>query len=120
MLSLGIWEIGLLVVLLIVVVGPERLPHLIRAAGRVYGQVRRASDELRRAFVLEADRTDAEERYQALEKRRNEALEARRRAAEENPGAVAQPSLLSEPAPESLADPVANDVSDADEPGDAA
>lgn len=100
MLSLGIWEIGLLAVLLIVVVGPERLPHLIRGAGRMYGQVRRASDELRRAFVLEADRADADERYNELEKRRNEALEARRRAAEDNPGAVAQPSVLSEPPPE--------------------
>ncbi|MCO4744145.1 MAG: twin-arginine translocase subunit TatB [Proteobacteria bacterium] len=104
MLGLGFGEIFLLGVLLIVVVGPERLPHLIRGAGRMYGQVRRASDELRRAFVLEADRVDADERFQELEKRRNQALEARRRAAEDNPGAVAQPSILSEPPPAATAE----------------
>lgn len=102
MLGLGIGEILLIVVLVIVVVGPERLPFLIRSAGRMYGQVRRASDELRRAFVLEADRADAEERYRKLEERRKAAIEARRKAEEDNPGAVAQPSLLSEPPPERL------------------
>jgi sec-independent protein translocase protein TatB len=99
MLGLGIGEILLLVVLVIVVVGPDRLPHLIRSAGRMYGQVRRASDELRRAFVLEADRADAEERYRKLEERRKAAIEARERAAADTPGAVAQPSVLSEPPP---------------------
>lgn len=107
MLGLGIGEILLLVVLVIVVVGPERLPYLIRSAGRMYGQVRRASDELRRAFVLEADRADAEDRYRKLEERRKAAIEARERASAENPGAVSQPSLLSEPPPERPAeDPV--------------
>ena len=99
MLGLGLGEILLLAVLVIVVVGPERLPYMVRGAGRMYGQVRRASDELRRAFVLEADRADAEERYQKLEERRKRAMEARERAERENPGAVAQPSLLSEPPP---------------------
>lgn len=110
MLGFGFGEIALIVVLVIVVVGPERLPYLIRSAGRMYGQVRRASDELRRAFVLEADRADAEERYRKLEERRKQALESRRKAAENNPTGVAQPSLLSEPPPES-----AEPVDDADD-----
>ena len=110
MLGLGLGEILLLAVLVIVVVGPERLPYMVRGAGRMYGQVRRASDELRRAFVLEADRADAEERYQKLEERRKRAMEARERAERENPGAVAQPSLLSEPPPATATDNVEDDA----------
>lgn len=94
MLGLGWQEIALIAVLAIVVVGPERLPELLRFLGRQYGKVRRASDDLRRAFMLEADRADAEKRAVELRKRREQALaraeEVRRRALEAKGG---QPDL---------------------------
>lgn len=61
MLGLGFGEIAILLLLALLVVGPERLPKVVRWAGRSYGQLRRAADDLRRAFLLEADRMDAEE-----------------------------------------------------------
>ena len=71
MFSLGWSEILLIGVVLLVFVGPDRLPLVLRSAGRIFGQLRRAADELRRAFVLEADRQDLEKtlavRRQALE-----------------------------------------------------
>lgn len=70
MLSLGVGEIVVIAALLVLVVGPDRLPHVMRWAGRSYGQVRRAADEMRRALVLEADRQDAEERYKKLQEER--------------------------------------------------
>ena len=70
MLGLGWGEILLVAAVALVVVGPERLPRLLRDLGRMYGQVRRTADELRRSFVLEAERQDAEERYQQLQERR--------------------------------------------------
>ena len=73
MLNLGLTEILVIFVVAIVVVGPERLPNVVRWLGRQYGKLMRASDELRRAFVLEADRVDAEERAKILRKRREEA-----------------------------------------------
>ncbi len=82
MLSIGLSEILLIGVVVLLVVGPDRLPRLMRTAGRTYGQLRRAADDLRRAFVLEADRQDAEERMDALRERRRRATEARRRAQE--------------------------------------
>ena len=82
MLSLGWGEIFLMGAVALVVVGPERLPRLLRELGRYYGQLRRAADELRRSFVLEADRQDAEERYAKLQERRAAAAEARKRAME--------------------------------------
>ena len=84
MLGLGWQEIALVAVLAIVVVGPERLPQMLRLLGKQYGKIRRASDELRRAFMLEADRGEAELRAAELRKRRAQAQaraeEVRRRA----------------------------------------
>lgn len=73
MLNLGLTEIAVVLVVAIVVVGPERLPVVVRWLGRQYGKLMRASDELRRAFVLEADRAEAEARSEQLRKRRAEA-----------------------------------------------
>jgi sec-independent protein translocase protein TatB len=95
--SLGIAELLVVAVVLLVFIGPERLPHATRWLGRAYGQMRRAADELRRALVLEADRLDEEERLKELRRRRVEA-EAERKKAEAlvGSGAVAQPDTLDE------------------------
>jgi sec-independent protein translocase protein TatB len=90
MLGMGWQEILLIMVLAVVVVGPDRLPEMMRFLGRQYGKLRRASDELRRAFLLEADRADAEKRAEELRRRREEARqradEIRRRALEAKGG----------------------------------
>lgn len=79
MLSIGLTEMLVVGAVALVVVGPERLPHLFRDAGRWYGKIRRMADELRRAFVFEADRQDAEDRRNAMKARREEVM-ARREA----------------------------------------
>lgn len=100
MLGLGIGEFLLIGAILLVVVGPEKLPTFMRTAGRLYGQVRRASDDLRRAFVIEADRVDAEERYRKLQERRKQAEEDRRKAVESaGEGTVPQEPTLAKPGP---------------------
>ena len=76
MLGLGMSEILLVCAVILVAVGPERLPQLMRTLGRHYGTMRRSADELRRAFVLEADRQDAEARIDALREKRQQASEA--------------------------------------------
>lgn len=103
MLSIGLTEIIFIAVLAVVVVGPERLPQVMRQLGRWYGQLRRSADELRRAFVLEADRQDAEERYKSLQERRERAVEARKRAmAEAGEGTRAQNQEMPPPDPEAV------------------
>ena len=95
--SLGILELLVVAVVLLVFIGPERLPHATRWLGRAYGQMRRAADELRRALVMEADRLDEEERLRDLRARRLEAEEERRKAeASVGSGATAQPDILDE------------------------
>lgn len=92
--SLGFLELLVVGVVLLLVVGPQRLPHATRMLGRAYGQARRAADDLRRALVLEADRMDEEERLRELRKRRE--LAAQHNAAGE--GGRAQPESYA-PAP---------------------
>ena len=86
MLNFGLFEIVIIMGLALVVVGPERLPEMVRFLGRQYGKLVRASDELKRAFMMEADRADAEKRAEALRERRAEARKraeaARKRALE--------------------------------------
>lgn len=50
MLGLGLWEIVIIFVTALVVLGPEKLPQVARQLARLLGQVRRFSDEVRRNF----------------------------------------------------------------------
>lgn len=117
MLSLGIGELLVIAALMVLVVGPERLPHMMRFLGRSYGQVRRAADEMRRAFVLEADRQDAEDRYAKLldeRKRLRAERDAALRAEMEARGAPApaseEPVPYAEDLPPAAAPPPAAEV----------
>jgi sec-independent protein translocase protein TatB len=112
MFGLGLGEMLLIGAIALLVVGPDKLPHMMREMGRYYGQLRRAADDLRRAFVLEADRQDASERYRQLQERRKLAQEARKKAQEEAGQAVAQPELdgvTGSPSPQAPEGPTPND-----------
>lgn len=74
MLNLGLGEILIFSLLALVVVGPERLPTMVRFMGRQYGKLMRASRELRRAFYMEAERVESAERREKLKKQREEAI----------------------------------------------
>jgi sec-independent protein translocase protein TatB len=65
MLNVGFGEIVLIAALLLVVVGPERLPRMLRIAGQYYAKLRRAAQELQVAFMDEGDLLDgrARDRY---------------------------------------------------------
>jgi len=55
MANIGLGELFLIGVLLLVVVGPERLPGILRQVGRYYGMLRRTALEFQHAFFLEAE-----------------------------------------------------------------
>jgi sec-independent protein translocase protein TatB len=56
MFGIGTGELLLLLVLALLVLGPERMPKLARDIGKTVGDLRRTSDELRSEF-LNADRS---------------------------------------------------------------
>jgi len=72
MLNFGFGEMLIVLVLAIVVVGPDRLPEMLRFLGKQYGKLLRSSDELRRAFMMEADMQRTDHRAESLRKRREE------------------------------------------------
>ena len=45
MLGIGLPELVMIMVLALLVLGPERLPEVARLVGRAYAQLRRASEE---------------------------------------------------------------------------
>lgn len=55
MLGIGAEELLLVLVVALLVLGPERLPRMARDVGRVVGDLRRTSDEFREEF-LQADK----------------------------------------------------------------
>ena len=87
MLNFGLSEMILVMVLALVVIGPDRLPEVLRFLGRHYGKLMRVSNDLRRAFMLEAESVEVERRAEELRRRREEArrrLQAQREANQEN------------------------------------
>lgn len=50
MFGLSFWEIGMILLVALVVLGPERLPRVARSLGRGLRQLRRASSDVRQAI----------------------------------------------------------------------
>ena len=55
MFGVGPEELVLILIIALIVLGPERMPKVARDIGRVVGDLRRTSDELREEF-LNADK----------------------------------------------------------------
>lgn len=99
MANLGLTEMLVVFILVIVFVGPDDLPKMMKFLGRTYGKIRRASDDLRRAFTLEVDKVDAEARAAEIKRRREALLARRKEEAEKRRAAEAEGVELS---PESV------------------
>ncbi len=54
MFDVGFWELALIFVVALVVVGPERMPGMIRTTGQWLGRMQRVARELRAEFEREA------------------------------------------------------------------
>ncbi len=60
MFGLGFWEIVVIVLLLLMVVGPNRIGPLARAVGRAMREVRKGVDEFRESFGIDERIRDIE------------------------------------------------------------
>lgn len=98
MFDMSLGEMMVIAVLILVFFQPDQLPELMRTAGRWYGKLKGASDDLRRAFNTEVARVEADKRREDLERRRAEI--ARRRVQADADAAPRPQALDPQPAAE--------------------
>lgn len=61
MFGIGLPELILIGVLGLLVLGPQRLPEVARTVGRLYGQLRRASEDFQRTIRQDLEVLDRQE-----------------------------------------------------------
>lgn len=61
MLGIGLPELVMILVLGLLVLGPQRLPEVARMVGRAYGQLRRASEEFQNTIRQDLDAFERQE-----------------------------------------------------------
>ena len=69
MFGMGWFEIMIIMVITLVVLGPEKLPKMARTAGKVVRQLRRATSDLKQAIDLEGMREDMRLQLEDAKKR---------------------------------------------------
>jgi sec-independent protein translocase protein TatA len=53
--GIGIWEVLLIIVVVLIVLGPQRVPEIARKLGQIVRSIRRASTEFSTAITREID-----------------------------------------------------------------
>lgn len=61
MFGIGLPELVMILVLGLLVLGPKRLPEVARVLGRLYGQLRRASDDFQRTIRQDLETIERQE-----------------------------------------------------------
>ena len=63
MFGLGFWEIAVVLIVALLVLGPEKLPKIARQLGRGVRELRRVAGEFQSALNNEVDDMDREKRF---------------------------------------------------------
>lgn len=109
MFEFGFWELILILVLILVVAGPERLPGIVRTVGRWAGRAKALAGQLKDEFEREVHADDlkralreAEDAARSMERDLRHDPETTGRAQVQGPRDTAAPSVVrpSAPAPD--------------------
>ncbi|OGP57410.1 MAG: twin arginine-targeting protein translocase TatB [Deltaproteobacteria bacterium RBG_13_61_14] len=105
MFGIGPWEIVLILVIALLVVGPRRLPELMRDLGKFVAQFRSVTDEMRRELQLDEEVRRLRETVHDLQdvsatamRKMMQEVEEEAKAQAAQPEQVQAPSSLSAPA----------------------
>jgi len=79
MFDVGIWEVALLLVIAMIVVGPDRLPKLATTLGRWTGKIRRMAQTIQRDIdrqIAIEDQAELKASVESMRKNMNDASQA--------------------------------------------
>ena len=68
MFGLGFWEIALILVITLLVLGPEKMPRIARQLGSLIGQLRRAASSFQESMTEPESTTPGAEAEQIMKK----------------------------------------------------
>lgn len=74
-LGIGPWEIAIIVVLALVLIGPRRLPEIMKSLGKGLYELRRASSDFRRTIEHEVTHEQREEQLERVKAERAKYME---------------------------------------------
>lgn len=76
MFNLGGWEIALLVICGLIFFGPNKLPQLMRQAGKIMHEIKKASSEFQFSIERELEDDEYKRQHRREKKRRKKLIEA--------------------------------------------
>ena len=69
MFGIGTTELMIILVIALIVIGPQKLPEIARTLGKGFAEFKRMSNDVKRTVDLEAERLEQEERQSKVKKR---------------------------------------------------
>ena len=101
--NFGIWQILIIVVVILLIVGPRRLPQFVKSVGQTFFQYRREVRSFKRDIDIFADIDDEDDEPVRRRKRRNsgrfaeEGSESRERQADSSAAGTFEPQKDDQP-----------------------
>jgi len=92
MFGIGPWEFVVILVIALLVVGPKRLPELMRDLGKILAQVRNATDDLRHELKLDEELNHIQNTVRELQDVSTTAMQKLMKEVEEETQAQAAPA----------------------------
>lgn len=75
MLGIGPWEIAIIIVLALLIIGPRKLPEVMRSVGKGLFELRKASSDFRRTLEHEVHQEERKEQDDRIMEERRKYME---------------------------------------------
>jgi sec-independent protein translocase protein TatB len=104
MFGIGGPELVIILVVALIVIGPQKLPQMMRSLGKGLAEFKRMGNDVKSTLDMEVDRAESEARKREVDAELARRKEAAKQA-EEEPASAEKASTESEPATETASAP---------------